>query len=375
MKILYFDLNMPYLLKDACYPVGGATVQWYSWIKGFAANSCRVGVLTWTGAKAYVGYNDLVEIIECFDFDRYEGKIDWISKIIPALSSAIKRYGPDIVVQGVAGTVTGALAFVCKMLEIPFIYRVANDMEADSRIKERLGLLQRTSFFFGLKCSNRIICQNSYQSQRLKKKFSPQKVAKIPNPFDISSVGSTPIMPHKRRRYIAWIGIFQHQKNLPALLQVVKELPQFEFRIAGQTSASLDIETKQALTALERLSNVKFVGYLKRSEIQEFLSHAYLLLNTSLYEGFSNTFLESLFAGTPVITRKVVDPDNIISSNGLGRTVENYSEMSNSIKSLIKMKDREYHLIARRCREYIVLNHDPQKLARCFLDVLSWDAT
>ena len=42
------------------------------------------------------------------------------------------------------------------------------------------------------------------------------------------------------------------------------------------------------------LPNIKFVGFIPRNEISSFLGDAYLLLNTSFYEGFSNTFLESL---------------------------------------------------------------------------------
>ncbi len=373
MKILYYDLNMPYLLKDTEYPIGGATVQWFSWIKGFVANNHQVGVLTWAGAESYIGKSeliDMIDIVEAFNIDDYKTKIDWIIKLIPSLAIAVKRYNPDIVVQGCAGTITGSLGLVCRILRIPFVYRVANDIEADVRIRERLGLLQRIAFICGLFSSHAIICQNEYQLQRLRQRFPRKKVEKIPNPFDASRVNVEPIRPYCEREYIAWLGVFQHQKNLPALVQVAKGLPQLEFRIAGKAGSSVDYETKQALATLRKLNNIKFVGYLKRSEIQEFLSQAYLLLNTSWYEGFSNTFLESLFAGTPVIAPKAVDPDGIIASNNLGYAAENYNELPIFIMSLLKMKDNEYNVLAKRCREYIIDNHDPVKLACRFLNTI-----
>ena len=65
------------------------------------------------------------------------------------------------------------------------------------------------------------------------------------------------------RSYIAWIGIFQYQKNLPALLDVVQKMPQIKFKIAGKSANSnLDDKTQTALHKLSECKNVDFVGYL-----------------------------------------------------------------------------------------------------------------
>lgn len=366
MKILYFDLNMPYLLKEKEYPVGGSTVEWLSWIRGFVASNHQVGVLTWKGAESYVGKCELVEIVEAFDIGDYRGKKDWINKIFPSLRAAVKRYNPDVVVQGCAGTITGMLGLICWRLRVPFVYRVANDIEMDRRIRERLGFLQRTAFFLGLFSSHAIICQNEYQFQRIRRRFPWKRVAKISNPFAISTIGTEPIRPYRERKYVAWLGVFQYQKNLPALVRVAARMPQLEFRIAGRRATTVDHETEQALTTLGKLRNVTFVGYLKRSEIQSFLAEAYLLLNTSRYEGFSNTFLESFFSGTPVIAPKFVDPDGIITSNKLGLVTEDYNKLPMVIEVLLDMQDREYDVLAERCREYVITNHDSQELVKRF---------
>jgi len=69
---------------------------------------------------------------------------------------------------------------------------------------------------------------------------------------------------------------------------------------------------------LKELPNVKFSGYIKRADMNNFLSEAYALLNTSHFEGFSNTFLEAWAVGTPVISTIYVNPDNIINEKSLG---------------------------------------------------------
>ena len=47
-----------------------------------------------------------------------------------------------------------------------------------------------------------------------------------------------------------------------------------------------------------------------------------MLLCTSDFEGFSNVFLEALAVGTPVVTRRHVDPDLIVLRHTLGASAE-----------------------------------------------------
>ena len=63
LRILYVDYFLPYLIKDADYPVGGAAVEWYAWIKGLVANNFQVGVLTFKGAREYIGRSMEFDII------------------------------------------------------------------------------------------------------------------------------------------------------------------------------------------------------------------------------------------------------------------------------------------------------------------------
>jgi glycosyltransferase involved in cell wall biosynthesis len=164
------------------------------------------------------------------------------------------------------------------------------------------------------------------------------------------------------------VGIFQYQKNLPSLLKVVKNLKEIKFKIAGSDGNNMDGDTKEALKDLKECGNVEFVGYLKKSEIIPFLSKAYALLNTSHYEGFSNTFLESFLAGTPVITTNEVDPDNIVRDNNLGRVAGNHGSLSGQITSL--MKSDEYNYIAKKCRRYVLEKHAPELSAKRFIESL-----
>ena len=368
-KILYFDFNLPYLIKDANHPVGGATVEWYAWIKGFTANNHKVGVLTWKGATEYIGKPTECDILESYNPKGGIPRLNLLYKY-PSILNTIKQYQPDYLVQECMGPETGIMAYIGKKLNIPFTYRVATDISADGRYKKTIPKHIQLFFRYGLKNSQAIICQNNYQYENLKKKFPNKKISIIHNPYYYEGV-LPQIKKHTERKYIAWMAIFKYQKNLPALYECVKKLPDIEFRIAGTAKASgyLDEKTRMALDALKKCENANFVGYVKRFDVIPFLSEAYALLNTSHIEGFSNTFLESFAAGTPIVTTQRVDPDNIIANNNLGNVANDYSEIPELLTSLFK--DKNYNNIAQRCRNYVTEKHNTKILAQQFIREIS----
>lgn len=365
LKLLYLDFNLPYLLKDADYPVGGATVEWFAWIKGLIQNNCQVGVLTWKGSKEYI--NKLIEfdIVETYDLNDGIPKLRWIYKRYPSLVKAIRAYNPDYLIQECAGYATGIMAHIGNKLNIPFIYRVANDMEVDERLKGRLSYLKRNVYKFGLNKAKYILAQNNFQYNILKKHYPHSKVVKMYNPYYYSK-NLPKIKSNKFRKYIAWIGIFQYQKNLPALLRIVQNNLNIEFNIAGKSGKKIDEGTKIALERLKKCKNVKFVGYLNRSEILPFLGKAYALLNTSYYEGFSNTFLEAFAVGTPVITLGI-NPDEIISKYNLG-FVTNENEI-NLIFNRLKI-NYDYIKSGQKIRKYLDSKHNYRNVAASLLKIL-----
>lgn len=72
------------------------------------------------------------------------------------------------------------------------------------------------------------------------------------------------------------------------------------------------------------------------NKVLSFLSKSHLLLNTSYYEGFYNTFLESLSVKTPIVTTQAVDPNNFIQKNNLGFICMEHSDFANYSKKIYK---------------------------------------
>lgn len=363
MKILFLDFMLPYLLKDNEYPVGGYAVELSNWIKGLKETDSHVGILSWEGANEHAGKPTDFEIIDTYDPNKGIKVIKYFYLFIPKLLKGAKRFQPDVIIQGCAGVSTFLMAFVSKRCNVPFVYRVANDMDVDGRFRSRMAGWESKAYEYGLGQASAIVCQNEYQMKCLREQYPEKQLYKIHNPYDTEKAIAN-VKPRDERTYIAWLGVFQKQKNLPLLLKLAKSLPSIPFRIAGMPEKIIDEETETAITELEKLPNVTFIGYVKRTQILDFLSNAICLVSTSHYEGFSNTFLESFAAGTPVVCPSRVDPDGIIDTHGLGYASPEDENLTTLLNQLFDMNSDEYNTLSEHCSDYLQKNFSPATKAQ-----------
>jgi glycosyltransferase involved in cell wall biosynthesis len=368
MKILWVDFDLPYLLKDANYPVGGWAVELRSWLIGAERTGNPSAVLTFTGANEFVGRDYSFDLVETYDPQKGIKYLKYLTTYIPSMQRAVNQTKPDVLIQACAAAITGMAAYVAQRAGIPFVYRVANDMDIDERYKSRLKFYEQIMYRYGLDKSALILCQNQYQYDVVKKKHPNKPAALLPNPFGFGENLSP--QPLAKRKYVAWLGVFQYQKNLPLLLRIARSLPEVNFRIGGMRGSTVDEPTNQALADLAELSNVEFVGYVKRDEVLPFLGNAVALLNTSHYEGFSNTYLEAFSRGTPVITQQGADPDGVIGKLNLGYSVHDESDFASAIRHCFEMGEA-YQDLAGRCQAYVRQCHDPAMLYDKMVELLT----
>jgi glycosyltransferase involved in cell wall biosynthesis len=370
MKLLLLSFLIPHILKDSeSTIVGGAAVQWKSWINGFIRNGHHFGILTFSGAQDFIGKKLEFDLVESYNPEYGISRLRVIYYQIPKLIFTIKKYKPDYLIQGAATSQTGILMIIAKLLKIPFVHRIANDPDVDERIYKMVHKREIFWYKLGVKYADFIFAQNSYQYNKLKEKYPQKKIFVLHNPFELGTE-ATEIKTRTERHYIAWVANFRYMKNMPELLKIVKKLPNVEFKIAGKKHRDADAETVKALEALEKLNNVEFVGYLKRTEIKPFFLKAVALLNTSHFEGFSNTFLEAWSCGVPVVSTKNVNPDEIITKNNLGRVAEDYRDLENCINSVLDLTEQEYNDLSFHCHNYVKEYHDPRVLAQKFVQYL-----
>jgi len=354
------------VLVGSKIPSGGSAVQTVVWMK--ALNELGHEIIQ---AKLE---NDTREILEeykwlttvsIFHPEKNRKRLCWYTHRLPSIYRALKDSKCDVVYESIPQWFSFYIGIFCKLLNIKHVIRVANDNMMDDRILMLQSRLNWILISMGFWISDMILVQNTYQYNSLKKRFPRKNIIKIFNPIvlnnDLMKVKS------EMKGYIAWVANFRYQKNLKLLFEIASVLPEENFKIAGSPKFPLDSETSTYLKKLQTLPNVTFEGSLSRNEIFPFYKEAKFLLNTSRYEGFSNTFLESLLVGTPILTTAEVNPDNIIENFRIGHIYKKAEE----IKTLINtVSEKEYLKISNNCINYVKSNHDHLILANIILESL-----
>lgn len=370
VRILAIDFSIPYLLKDDNYPIGGWAVQLSIWLRALKSAGHEAALLTWKGALAHVGSGQQIKLIETYDPAHGIRVAKYFYSYIPKVLAAARAYHPDIMIQGVCGVHTAIMAFVAGRLGIPFVHRVVSDMNVDERCKAGLRFYEWLAYSWARHRTAAFLCQNEYQREKLAALFPGKPIHIIHNAVVVAEDAPAPL-PRAERKYVAWLGVFRDGKNLPLLFRIAQEFPAVKFCVAGMPDRVVDQATLDAVNGLRHLPNVELVGHVRRADVQQFLSKATMLLCTSDVEGFSNVFLEALAAGTPVVTRRQVDPDSFVVRHNLGASAEDEMALSRSVREFWDLDAKEYHVVARRCQIYVKANHSPTAKARELIAALT----
>ncbi|MEX2512333.1 MAG: glycosyltransferase [Cyclobacteriaceae bacterium] len=368
-KIVFTQFQNVELIVENGNPIGGAVVETLVWIKALHELGYEIIQFSEENDQRKPSQEYMwIQFLPVYHPSKGIRWLRWVFYRFPKIFAALKKSKPDYLYSSIPGWASFFIAVFCKILGIKMILRVASD----SHVYVETGDLtthsrfDRAFIFRAYMAADFISVQNEFQYQTLRKRFPSKKILKIYNPIVIEEANQS--KKAEMTGYIAWIANFRYPKNLKLLFEVAKEFPDEEFNIAGVASSSMDIETKEYLGRLKLLPNVVFAGKVPREEIFIFLSQAKFLLSTSKYEGFSNTFLEAMVVGTPILTPTWVNPDGIINRFDLGITYENVAELKEKIEELTLEK---YLKKSANCNQFVKNNHDHLVLGRKLVEFLN----
>ncbi len=143
-------------------------------------------------------------------------------------------------------------------------------------------------------------------------------------------------------RFITLVANLRHRvKNVPMLLRaakrIIESVSNVHFVIAGEGELSQDL--KEMARKLGVAENVHFIGRCDR--IPELLSMTYVCVLTSLAEGFSNSILEYMAAGRPVVATNVGGAAEAVIDGETGFLVDSDDDETMSKRLVMLLENSE----------------------------------
>lgn len=171
---------------------------------------------------------------------------------------------------------------------------------------------------YALTTADCIVAQTEAQRESLSQLFGLPSVL-IRNPVQISPGDAQRWLPREQRKFVLWIGRADDFNKRPMLfLTLAKNCPELSFlMIVSRTDEAAFLALQAA-----RPRNLQILEHIPPAEIWDYLSRARVFVNTSRFEGFPNTFLQSAVTGVPIVSLSV-DPDGMLARHCCGISAAN----------------------------------------------------
>ena len=167
------------------------------------------------------------------------------------------------------------------------------------------------------------------------------------------------------------VGRLHQQKNVHRMLETMRAIRD-QSGIAVMARVIGDGPERQNLEKIVRQLNlvdaVSFEGWLSRGDVAEAYRSATVLVQLSRYEGMSNTVLEALASGLPVVASRVPGNIELIEPDGndlLFDLAEDVTKIARAIVHLYKNPDLRKQL-SNRARQRVISNYSWDRVAEMF---------
>lgn len=267
----------------------------------------------------------------------YKEMVEYILEAWKRISKIVKEFNPDIV--HVFFTIpTGLLTFHPKLKRIPYIVSVRGS-DVPGHNPDRFSIMYKVLAPIVKKIwknAKRVVC-NSEDLKKEVLKISPRlKVGVISNGIDTDK-----FRPGKRKSKdeirLLYVGRLIPLKRIDLIISALPEVirnnnKKIVFRIVG--SGSEEKKLRNLVKELNIEKYVEFRGEVDYKDIHKEYQNSDIYIQLSKVEGMSNTILEAMACGLPIITTDVGGAKNFINRNGKllnGKALQSKKELFKEI--------------------------------------------
>lgn len=277
--------------------VGGAEVQQSMIAPGLARRGWRVSMICLDYGQPDAAEVRGVVVHKIHKPDAGLPVLRFVHPRLTSLWSALKRIDADVYYQRTAAVATAYVAQFCRMNARRSVYAGASDVDFVPGEEDIRFARDRRIFQWGLKRVDEVIVQNAAQRASLAAHYG-REGALIPSCYAPPAGARC-----DRAGYVLWTATVRPSKRPEILIEMARRLPQHRFVMIGGSDPGRRAEeyVRSVAAAAATVPNLEVRGFVPFAEAERAFDGARVVLNTSLYEGFPNTFLQAWSRGIPTL--------------------------------------------------------------------------
>ena len=319
--------------------VGGAEVQQCILARELARKGFRVSMVCMNYGQEDGVVIDGIKVFRMHAPDEGLPVLRFIHPRFTSLWAALRRADADIYYQRAGGAATGMVVGFTKWARRVTIFAGASDMDFDPRLPFIRLARDRTLFRWGLKRVQSVVVQSEAQRELCRQHFRPDATL-IRSCYDHRGVPATFEGP------VIWVSSVKELKRPELFVELARRLPQFQFRLVG---GGTDSYMASLRNLAKGMGNITFTGFVPFVDVETMFDGASVLINTSVAEGFPNTFLQAWSRATPTVS--FFDPGAVIKGVSVGSVVNSMDDMVARVLAL-KSQAALWQVEGQRCGEY-----------------------
>jgi glycosyltransferase involved in cell wall biosynthesis len=361
-KLCFVSLSSyPLLGGENLGYVGGAEVQQVLLAKELVKHNYKVTFITYSDGQPSAERVGDIEVIKVYKRE----DVTSLSLLVKARAvwRAMKKADADIYFHEAGAP--GVVPIFCFLRRKKFIFYIPSDANVSRELAHaNVKFYHRVANWLDIKLANVIICQSEFQREMLEGNFG-RKGLIIKNAFSLSR---EPKPEKTHPPIVLWVATIYEVKQPELFLKLAGAITAAKFQMIGGPSSSLDFYNRVKEAAI-RMPNLEFLGFVPFHQIDEYFKRASIFVNTSKYEGFSNTFIQAWMHYIPVVSLHS-DPDDIIGKHKLGFHSKTLEQLVEDTKMLLANQVLREEM-GENGRRYVEREHDMAHVVGKYIEVFT----
>ncbi len=273
----------------------------------------------------------------------------------------LEKIQPDVIYTRFFSSWSGIASDYAQRNNCLHVWALASDSDV-TRLQDRVPFLKSLDRIENkwvskaFQFANTILTQNNHQQDVLRSVYRKEGVLIRQSS---ATCPENKIVKSGTVLNVCWVANLKPIKQPDVFMELARRFASdssITFTMIGRPDGHY---SKTASDASQSLSNFQYLGELSNDEVNERLCESHVLINTSQYEGFSNTFVQAWMRKTIVMSLNS-DPDNLLSTQRIGFLLNSPDEMENKLRELLQNRELLSEM-GQKAFDYANENHSYQK--------------